>query len=123
MKMLLKLCAALESATGCAFIGVPNVVVKLLLGAEVSGVGLAASRVAGMGLLSLGIACWPSRAAGNSHSEINAMLTYNALVALYFLRLGIGGEWVGKWLWPAVVLHVILTILLLWARFRKVSDE
>ena len=37
------------------------------------------------------------------------MLTYNALATLYLVYLGIGGEWVGRLLWPAVVLHAVLT--------------
>jgi hypothetical protein len=40
------------------------------------------------------------------------MLTYSALVTLYLLYFGIRGEWVGPLLWPVVVLHAILTLLL-----------
>jgi len=40
------------------------------------------------------------------------MLTYNSLATLYLLCLGIGGEWVGPLLWPAVALHGILSLLL-----------
>jgi hypothetical protein len=39
-------------------------------------------------------------------------LTYNALATLYLLYLAIRGEWIGPLLWPAVVLHTILTLLL-----------
>jgi hypothetical protein len=70
-------------------------------------------RVAGFGLFSLAIACWPGRdPAGNTAPALRAMLTYNSLAALYFLYLGIGGKWVGPLLWPAVVLHGILSLLL-----------
>ena len=40
------------------------------------------------------------------------MLIYSSLVALYFIGLGVAGECVGKLLWPAAVVHVILTIFL-----------
>ena len=40
------------------------------------------------------------------------MLTYNSLATLYLLGLGIGGEWVGPLLWPAVALHGTLSLLL-----------
>jgi hypothetical protein len=40
------------------------------------------------------------------------MLMYGLLVTLYLAWLGMSGEWVGSLLWPAVVLHAILTILL-----------
>ena len=110
---VLKFCAALEAGTGLALIVVPRFVTGLLFGEGVSGVGLVVSRLGGIGLLSLGIACWPSHIVDRSRAALWAMLTYNALVTLYLARLGIGGEWVGKLLWAVVVLHLILTVLLI----------
>jgi hypothetical protein len=113
MKRLLKLTAVIEAATGLALIAVPAVVVRLLLGAEISGAGIPLGRVAGFGLLSLGMACWPERdVTGSIPPALRAMLTYNSLATLYLLCLGIGGEWVGLLLWPAVALHGILSLLL-----------
>jgi hypothetical protein len=113
MNRLLTLTATVEAATGVALMAVPTVVVRLLLGGEISGVSIPIARVAGFGLLSLGIACWPGRdPTGNALPALRAMLTYNSLATLYFLHLGIGGEWVGPLLWPAAVLHGILSLLL-----------
>jgi len=113
MNRLLTLTAAIESATGLALIAVPSIVVRLLLGAEISGAGIPLGRVAGIALLSLGVACWPrGTAAGNTAPALQAMLAYNALVALYFLFLGIGGVWVGPFLWPAMALHGVMALLL-----------
>jgi hypothetical protein len=39
------------------------------------------------------------------------MLTYSTLVTLYLGYLGIAGGFVGILLWPAVVLHGALTLL------------
>jgi hypothetical protein len=39
-------------------------------------------------------------------------LTYNALGALYFLYLAVRGQWLGPLLWPAVVAHAALAVLL-----------
>jgi hypothetical protein len=39
------------------------------------------------------------------------MLTYNVLVTAYLIYLGVGGELVGKLLWPAVALHAALALL------------
>jgi hypothetical protein len=50
------------------------------------------------------------------------MLTYGALVTAYLLYLAFGGEWVGPLLWPAVVLHAVLTLLLAWAWFKPQED-
>lgn len=112
MKLLLTITALLEAATGLALVTVPDLVVRLLLGGEISGASIALGRVAGLGLLSLGIACWPRRNA-TSYDKAPAfwaMLTYNSLATLYLLCLGIGGEWVGPLLWPAVALHAAMTV-------------
>ena len=46
------------------------------------------------------------------------MLIYSVLTTLYLLYLGIRGEWVGPLLWPAVVVHAVLTVLLAREWFR-----
>jgi len=113
MNRLLTFTAAIEGATGLALMAVPSVVVRLLLGGEISGASIPLGRVAGFGLLSLGMACWPGRdPTGNRAPALQPMLTYNSLATLYLLRLGIGGKWVGPLLWPAVALHGILLLLL-----------
>lgn len=113
MNRLLTFTAAIEGATGLALMAVPSVVVRLLLGGEISGASIPLGRVAGFGLLSLGMACWPGRdPTGNRAPALRPMLTYNSLATLYLLRLGIGGKWVGPLLWPAVALHGILLLLL-----------
>jgi hypothetical protein len=49
------------------------------------------------------------------------MLIYSSFVALYFVGLGMAGECVGKLLWPAAVVHMILTIFLAreWVKERR----
>jgi hypothetical protein len=63
----------------------------------------------------LSVACLPSC------TSLCGMLTYTVLATPYLLYLAIRGEWVGPLLWPAVVLHVILTALLApaWLQSRK----
>jgi hypothetical protein len=113
MNHLLTLAASIEAATGLALLAVPSVVVRLLLGSEISGVSIPIGRVAGLGLLSLGVACRPARGfASTSAPALMGVLTYNSLATLYFLYLGIGREWVGPLLWPAVALHGIVSLLL-----------
>src|SRR5438477_7443522 len=58
MKLLLKLTAFIEVATGLGSIAVPAFVVQLLLGSELLGAGIPRGRLAGVALLALGIACW-----------------------------------------------------------------
>jgi hypothetical protein len=110
MNRLLKLTAIIEAATGLALIAAPTVIVRLLLAGEISGAGIPLGRVAGFGLLSLGIACWPART--SPPFTLWAMLTYNILATLYLLGIGIGGAGIGPLLWPAVALHGALSFLL-----------
>lgn len=113
LKKLLALTAAIEAATGLALMVHPALVVRLLLGADLSGAGLALGRVAGFALLALGSGCWPSREAPSGLAPaLRAMLTYNLLVTIYLTYLGIGGELVGSLLWPAVAIHAVVTLLL-----------
>jgi hypothetical protein len=120
MRELLGFSAAVEAVTGLALIAYPPLVTLLLLGKRLSGPGIALGRVAGFALLSLGLACWPAGEAVDGKTPGHrAMLTYNLLVALYLLGLGIGGESTGMLLWPAFVLHALLTILLARAWFSN----
>jgi hypothetical protein len=118
---LLAVAAGIEAATGLALMVDPLIFSQLLLGAEISGAAIAVGRVAGFGLLALGLAGWPG--AGNAARPLRALLTYNVLIVLYLLLLGVCGEWVGRLLWPAVVLHAVLTVLLAraWLAARKTA--
>lgn len=113
MKQLLALAAVGEAGTGLFLVVYPPIVVWLLFGAEIAGTGIVMSRLAGIALIALGVACWPGSAAGRGPSRaLRAMLCYSLLAALYLAYLGIRGEWVGSLLWPAVAIHAILTFLL-----------
>ena len=103
-KRVLIFAATGEVATGLALLIVPSFVVQLLLGAEPTKVAVPIARVAGIALIALGIACWPG-------PPLAGMLIYGALVALYLTYLGFLGTFTGVLLWPAVVLHLTLTIL------------
>ena len=84
----------------------PSRVGRLLLGAELTGTAVPVARVAGIALIGLGVACWPG-------PPRVGMSIYSAAVTLYLAYLGVAGGASGRLLWPAVVLHLILTVLLL----------
>ncbi len=105
MKKVLIFAAVAEAATGLALLIVPSLVGQLLLGEELTGVAIAVARVAGMGLVGLGIACWPG-------TPLVGMLIYSTAITLYLAYLGFAGGLVGVFLWPALALHVVLSILL-----------
>ena len=112
IRRLLAVVGAGEAFTGLALVIYPSLVVRLLFGAEISGVGTVMSRIAGIALIALGVACWPG-------PPLVGMLIYSALATAYLAYVGIGGEWAGPLLWPAVVLHAVLTLLLARAWFRS----
>ena len=113
MKSVLVLAAVSEAATGLALLIVPSLVGRLLLGEELTGIALPVARVAGIALIALGVACWPG-------TPLIGMLTYSAAVTLYLAYIGFADGLSGKLLWPAVVLHAILTALLTRA---SISDK
>jgi len=124
MSRLLSLAAVIEAATGVALMVDPSVVAQLLLGTEISGAAVAVGRVAGIGLLALGLAYWPSTDVSRVPHPRRALLTYNLLTTLYLAYLGFRGEWVGRFLWPAVMVHAVLTVFLAraWFQARKAAD-
>src|SRR5262245_66058930 len=96
-RRLLVLGAVGEAATGLVLMVAPAVCIRLLLGADVSGVGLALGRLGGFALLALGMACWPDARPGSSQAaSLRALLTYSLLATLYLLSLGLGGTLVGR---------------------------
>jgi hypothetical protein len=106
MKKVLVLTAVVEVATGMALLIVPSLVGRLLLGEELTGVAIPVARVLGIALIALGVACWPG-------PPLVGMLTYSAAVTLYLAYVGFAGGMSGILLWPAVVLHVVLTAFLI----------
>ena len=117
---MLGIAAAVETVTGLLLIVVPHLLAKLLLGVEVTGVAVVIGRVAGIALLSLGVGCWFGRQEATGGWALAAMLLYNVLVTLYLALVGLGAEFVGVLLWPAVVVHAVLTVLLgfAWSKSR-----
>jgi hypothetical protein len=115
-KDILALSAAAEAGTGLLLLAWPPIVVRLLFGAELTGAGVIMSRIAGIALIGMGVACWPSNSASQ---PLNGMLTYSTLAMLYLTYIGVRGELAGVLLWPAVVVHAILSAFLVRARFES----
>lgn len=117
LSRVLAFAAVVEIGTGLVLMISPAFVVTLLLGAEVSGVGTLLGRCFGIALLALGLACWPGlRRAEGSAPAFRAMLSYNALIGLYLAYLGTVRHLGGLLLWPGVVLHGGVALLLVWTR-------
>jgi len=107
MRRALKFAACGEATLCVALLIVPAFVGRLLLGVGLTGVAMPVARVTGVALVGLGIACWPG-------PPWVGMALYSAAVALYLAYLGLARGMGGVLLWPAVVLHLVLTVLLAW---------
>lgn len=101
---VLKIAAVLEIATGLALLLAPALVAQWLLGESPTGIALVVGRVAGIALIGLGVASWPGPA-------LLGMLVYSTGVMAYLAYLGFAGP-AGMLLWPAVILHIVLSAFL-----------
>lgn len=58
-------------------------------------------RIAGIAVIALGLACWPSPGAARATTPATrALLTYDVLAALYLAYQYVVGTFVGVWLLP-----------------------
>src|SRR3984957_18234945 len=120
MNRFLAVTAAIEGVAGLGLVALPDVVVRLLLGADISGAAIPLGRVAGLALLALGLASWLTRGQAAS-ALISAMLLYNCGVAA--VRAMAGVSWMtGVLLWPAIALHAAMAVWSLMMRQRRISS-
>jgi hypothetical protein len=123
MKPLLIVTAVLEAGIGIGLLVVPSTVAQVLLGAPLdTPVALTVARVAGAALLALGVACWLAAFDAQSRAArgvVSAMVIYNLGAMLVLGAAGLGPQPVGIGLWPAVILHAVMTVWCvsrLWAK-------
>jgi hypothetical protein len=105
MKKILLFTGVAEILTGLALLIVPALVGQLLLGETLAGIAIPVAQVAGIALIALGVACWPG-------TPLIGMLTYSTAVTVYLAYFGFTSATNGVLLWPAVIFHLILTVLL-----------
>jgi hypothetical protein len=104
--------ALVETGTGLLLLIWPAVVFALLFGwRQVAPETLLIGRVAGAGVISIGVASWPARRDTRTPGQTGVLagvLTYNVLAALLLAFAGLGLKRAGIVLWPAVAYHVVL---------------
>src|SRR5215831_18451400 len=105
--------AWLEIIVGLIFILVPYVPCVLVFGAKPEGVGMPLARWVGVGLLALGIAYLPSKAAESHRSAVLGLVVFNAGLAILLAWVGVVTAVHGFLLWPGAILHAAITVALL----------
>src|SRR5262245_54833711 len=110
--LLVSIDAAIEAATGLALILFPDVVAHLLFAGGLAGAGIAMARVGGITLLAMALAWWAGREARGMASMIPSLVAFNILATAYLVSLGVQSELVGLLLWPAIVFHAAMGLLL-----------
>jgi hypothetical protein len=124
MKWAFIAAAAIEAgATGLLLIISPTLFARLVFGGDLTDPGQALGHLAGLVLVSLAIACWPTTAEGPTASTLHAMLFYNLVAAGYLVHLGVAGKLVGVLLWSVAALHAVLTILLAYASLSRTPRQ
>jgi hypothetical protein len=113
-RLLFIVTAVLEVGIGVALLVSPALTVSILIGAPFDTKGdSVVGRVAGSALLSLAVACWLAR--NDEHSRaaiglIKSLLLYNLAVVVILAYAGLGLRLLGIGLWPAVVLHAVMSV-------------
>jgi hypothetical protein len=113
MKALLAVTAVGEAVVGLVLLVYPPIVVRVLFGAEITGVGVVMSRLAGAALLAIGVACWLARNGPVCHAQmglLTGVLIYDLAAAALLTYAGLFLNMAGIALWPAVLVHSALAV-------------
>ncbi len=114
MKNFHAMTAVIEVATGLGMIAIPGLVAALLLGAEITtSLELVMARLSGVALLALGVACWLARNDAQSPAArglAGGVLLYDAGAVVVLLDALLDLALSGVLFWPAVLLHVAMTV-------------
>jgi hypothetical protein len=115
-RKLLTFASVVEAGTGVTVIIVPALVVRLLVGLDISADGVLLARCFGIALLGLAVACWRGRSDVDSSASFRGMLIYNLLITAFLGYLGAFEHVSGMLLWPGVLFHALFTGLLVLSR-------
>jgi hypothetical protein len=113
MKKLLIVSAVIEVGAGLALLCCPSTIVALLLGSPLDApAAVTLGRLAGSALFALSVACWFATHDAQSCAAkgvIAAMTLYNLGAVVVLGSAGIQSRPAGVALWPAVILHALMT--------------
>ena len=108
----LLLAAWVEIIVGASFVLASNGQSQLVFGATTEGTGTLFARLAGIGLIALGLACLPSNVAGTQRIAVRGLFIFNVAATIFFAWVAVATTFRGIVLWPVVILHAVLAIVL-----------
>ncbi len=111
--------SGLEVLTGLGLVVAPSLLARLLFGSDLNGAGDAMGRIAGLVMVCLASACWPSDAEISQSQALIPLAALSWLAAAFLVVSDVVGANVGLLLWPAAALHLILAVLLTRARMEN----
>ena len=112
-KYVVRGAAWLEIVAGVILITLPDIACRLLFRATPENLAWPLACWVGVALLALGIACLPSRTAEWNGHAVLGLFVFNAGIAVLFARVGTTTVMHGPLLWPAAVLHSLISLALL----------
>lgn len=114
VRLLLRVTAVAEGATGLAFLLAPNLPVLILFGQPLdSALPELIGRVAGAALIALGVACWRAGEDTTSRATsglVLALLIYDVIAAVLLAYAYFGLALSGIGLWVALIGHLVLAL-------------
>ena len=106
------LAAWVEIIVGASFVLASSGQSQFVFGATTEGTGSLFARLAGIGLIGLGLSCLPSNVAGTQRIAVRGLFIFNVLATIFFAWVGVATTFRGVVLWPVVILHAVLAIVL-----------
>ncbi len=111
LKGLLISTAFLEGSTGLALMITPSLVINLLFGSPLSDpISIIITKISGVALVSLALACWFSRNGESQNGLGIALLFYNLASVALLGYAGLHENLNGIALWPAIAALIFLAL-------------
>ena len=107
---LYRLASAIELITGVTLLLLPAVVMQQLFSSPASDAGEQLTRLYGLALIGLGVACWESPCPLPSK---RGLLVYNCSAAVLLITLGSQELSGGAAVWAGALIHVVLGVLMI----------
>ena len=115
----LMIAAWVEIMVGVSFVLAVNGQSQFVFGTTLDGAGAGFARLAGIGLIALGIACLPSDHVETNRRAVRTLLVFNIAATILFAWIGVATTFRGVMLWPVVILHALLAIALAFSLSRE----